>query len=72
MLMAATRSEALEVVLASPNKYCSLISFFSIRNIRVTKSVRIFTSRYRLENRKCWSQIALAPMGEKRFPSPSS
>ena len=30
--------------------------------MRVTKSARIFTSRYGRENRKCWSQIALEPI----------
>ena len=36
----------------------------------VSKSSPIRPSRYRREKLKCWSQIALAGMGEKRFPGP--
>ena len=43
-----------------------------IRNMRVSKLPPIRPSRYGHEKRKCWSQIALAAMGEKRFSCPSS
>ena len=43
----------------------------TVRNMRVSKLPPIRPSRYGPENRKCWSQIALAGIGEKRFYDPS-
>ena len=38
----------------------------------ITDGSRIRPSRYGRAKRKCWSQIALTGMAEKRFPGPCS
>ena len=44
---------------------------FFIRSMRVSKLPSIRPSRCGRGKRKCWSQIALAGMGEERFSGPS-
>ena len=43
-----------------------------IQIMRVSKLPQIRLSRYGREKWKCWSQIALVPMAERRFPGPCS
>ena len=43
----------------------------TIQSMRVLEFPSIRPSSYRRKQRKCWSQIALAPMGEKHLFGPA-